>query len=1154
MKFRSQVIFFGGILFFGSIWLMIGQLDTGNSPQKVKFSDGSENDQVRTLQDKLSLVERELLENRKIMHKVKESLQDMEPVNNVHVPMQREEIRNNIENENDNKPVLPLIMPKQFANDSRMSDTCPVLSYSGGKSDVNMINVYDHLPFNDPDGGVWKQGWDIQTSDQEWTGRKLKVFIVPHSHNDPGWLKTVERYFSDQTQHILNNIVDALSQDPARRFIWAEMSYLSMWWDIATPDRKQKMQTLVKNGQLEIVTGGWVMNDEANTHYFAMIDQLIEGMEWLRRTLNVVPKSGWAIDPFGHTPTMAYILKQMKFKNMLIQRVHYAVKKYLAQEKSLEFRWRQMWDSASSTDMMCHLMPFYSYDVPHTCGPDPKICCQFDFARLPGGKLNCPWKVPPVAITDSNVETRAKILLDQYRKKSKLFKSDTLLIILGDDFRYSLAKETNDQFDNYARIISYVNSHPELNAKFQFGTLSEYFDAMKTEVGGEEKLPALSGDFFTYADREDHYWSGYYTSRPYHKMQERVLESHLRGAEMLFALSWPKIQWTGLGETFSHELYPLLVQARQNLGLFQHHDGITGTAKDHVVIDYGNKLMKSVMDAKKVISYSAQVLLQDMITFDPNVMILNYDEVYQAQNQQPAPVVVKLPTKNQEARKVVLYNSLDYDRTGVVRLIVTSPDVVVMSENKNVIPSQTSPIWSDSMEIRTDQFELVFLSTVPAIGLAVYKIWEDNDVADTTHSTVKFINPRAGFSKRTRSKFVLDVEDGGEFTIMNDQLVAHFSGQNGMLQSVTTVRDNVKTQLGIEFVAYTSRNMKDKSGAYLFLPAGPAQPHVTESHRPIVRIIRGPVMSTVHVLLPNVLHKVTLYTGTGAGTQSLGVHVSNDVDVRIGYDNKELSMRLNSDVSSGSKFFTDLNGFQIQPRTTYSKLPLQANFYPIPTMAFIQDEKSRITLMTAQPLGVASLKSGQIEVILDRRLMQDDNRGVGQGVKDNLPTPENFVIMLERWTTTGLKESKSSAKLAYPSMAVYQSSWELLHPVWPMSVNEQVYLKVDYRSLPQPLPCDVHVLNLRAIHSKDAVAPTDQSALLLHTVGRECSLDADKYFHPTCLMHGVEKLAVTISTLFTNSGMRKTSLSLQHDGSLLDNQGGITVSPMEIQAYKIVLT
>ena len=55
------------------------------------------------------------------------------------------------------------------------------------------------------------------------------------------------------------------------------MSYLSMWWKIASADRKVKMKQLVNNGQLEIVTGGWVMNDEANTHYFAMIDQMIEG-------------------------------------------------------------------------------------------------------------------------------------------------------------------------------------------------------------------------------------------------------------------------------------------------------------------------------------------------------------------------------------------------------------------------------------------------------------------------------------------------------------------------------------------------------------------------------------------------------------------------------------------------------------------------------------------------------------------------------------------------------------------------------------------------------------------------------------------------------------------------------------------------------------
>ena len=54
-----------------------------------------------------------------------------------------------------------------------------------------MLDMFDVMPFDNIDGGVWKQGWDVRYDDKQFDQEPLNVFVVPHSHNDPGTVQYV---------------------------------------------------------------------------------------------------------------------------------------------------------------------------------------------------------------------------------------------------------------------------------------------------------------------------------------------------------------------------------------------------------------------------------------------------------------------------------------------------------------------------------------------------------------------------------------------------------------------------------------------------------------------------------------------------------------------------------------------------------------------------------------------------------------------------------------------------------------------------------------------------------------------------------------------------------------------------------------------------
>lgn len=65
-----------------------------------------------------------------------------------------------------------------------------------------------------------------------------------------------------------------------------------------------------------------------------------------------------------------------------------------------------------------------------------------------------------------------------------------------------------------------------------------------------------------------------------------------RGAEILYSLALAHARRAGADSRYPLSDYALLTNARRNLGLFQHHDAITGTAKEAVVVDYGVRCVR----------------------------------------------------------------------------------------------------------------------------------------------------------------------------------------------------------------------------------------------------------------------------------------------------------------------------------------------------------------------------------------------------------------------------------------------------------------------------------------------------------------------------------------------------------------------------------
>ena len=147
-------------------------------------------------------------------------------------------------------------------------------------------------------------------------------------------------------------------------------------------------------------------------------------------------------------------------------------------------------------------------------------------------------------------------------------------------------------------------------------------------------------------------------------------------------------------------------------------------------------------------------------------------------------------------------------------------------------------------------------------------------------------------------------------------------------------------------------------------------------------------------------------------------------------------------------------------RPTYevdSAEPTSQNYYPVNSQIFIKDDSDQLAVLVDRSQGGSSLKDGCLELMLHRRLLDDDAFGVGEALNEQaygtgLVAVGKHLVLLGQDITKERKEK--ATEMFYQPLIVFQKT-----------VNQK---NVDvFPNLNIQLPENVHILTLRKILQPD---------------------------------------------------------------------------------------
>ncbi|XP_022199948.2 lysosomal alpha-mannosidase isoform X2 [Nilaparvata lugens] len=862
----------------------------------------------------------------------------------------------------------------------------------------------------------------------------LNVHLVPHTHDDVGWLKTLDEYYYGSkpgiqragVQYILDSVVEELLHDPNKRFIYVETAFFWKWWQEQDDHKRHQVKALVNAGRLEFIGGAWAMNDEATTNYQSTIDQFTWGFRKLDDTFGACgrPKIGWQIDPFGHSRELASLMAQFGFDGLLFGRLDYQDKATRVLNKHMEMVWQgSPTNLGSSADLFTSVL-FNTYSAP------PSFC----FDILCNDEPIVDNKKSPKYNADERVQTFLKYIERQH----KSYTSNNILITMGDDFNYQSARSWYKNLDKLIRLVNEKQSNGS-NVNLLYSTPSCYVKAVNED---NLSFTTKKDDFFPYASDPNSFWTGYFTSRPTIKYFERKGNNFLQICKQLYALA-------DLGPEDRGDLNAL----RSAMGVMQHHDAITGTEKQLVAFDYARILSQGMAECEIVVDAALRKIIAPKTADTEDQPKL--DDEFKTVTCPLLNVSQCATTEENKSFVVTVYNPLSKPVTHYVRLpVIDNANYTVLCPMGKKQVTQLVPI-SDAVKripgrASKAEFELVFRAkNLPPLGFRSYYVSQDAKLDGEEHDYT------GGQVRR----------EPAENIVLGDHMSLSLTlNENGELSSATFGEKTIKLSQGIYYYSGAAGNNEEfknrSSGAYIFRPT-PAQP-ILLSAKGEVKQYKGPIVEEVQVIYSNwVSQTIRRYTDEEY-VEVNWIVGPIPIDDNVG---KEIIIRYESDIKSNGVFYTDSNGRETLKRVrdfrpTW-KLELaekiSGNYYPVTSRISIKDEKNQFSVLTDRAQGGSSLNDGQIELMVHRRLLHDDAFGVGEALNETAYGGVGLVAVGSHYLTAGGRPATDKF-LAHRKL---MDSWMFFTPTPTTTFQQwQKNYKMEYSGLKGTVPSNVKILTL----------------------------------------------------------------------------------------------